>query len=287
MPLDYKVIRGWPFDDIRQSYGWKDCVLYSLSIGMGKDPFDAVELRHVYEPDLQSFPTMAVVLAHPGFWVREPMSGIAWRQVVHVEQRLQLLRPLPSEGAVAGRTHVTALVDKGVGKGALMVSQRQIRDASSNEPLANVVQISLLRGDGGFSTPQTPQDELLPPLQPTPERQPDAACELSTSPESAVLYRLNGDLNALHVDPEVARAAGFERPILHGLCSYGVAARAVVKTCFEGDASRLKQFDVRFSAPVYPGETLRTEVWREPGGIRFRSVVVGREVVALSHGLAA
>ena len=287
MAMQYATIKSWPFGEITHGIDWKDCALYALSIGIGADPLDADDLSYVYEPAQMAFPTMAAVLAFPGFWVRDPACGIDARAVVHVEQRLRLERPLPVQGTIAGRTAVKALIDKGPGKGALMVSERELRDASSGVMYGRVTQVSLLRANGGYSGGDPAQsDEGLPALQPNPERAPDASLAFGTPANAALLYRLNGDVNPLHADPAAARAAGFERPILHGLCSYGVAAHAIVKACYAGDASRLREFDARFTAPVFPGETLRTDIWKEAEGFRFRCVVVERDVVALSHGFA-
>lgn len=286
MALDYSIVKNWPFEDIAHAYGWKDSALYALSLGMGGDLAEIRELSYVYEQEMRSFPTMAVVLAHPGFWVRNPATGIDWKNAIHVEQRLALTRPLPVEGSVTARTRVRALIDKGSDKGALMVSERQLRDTRSGVLYGNVIQVSLLRGDGGFSASGFLQDESLQPLEATPKLPPDIVCALPTAPASALLYRLNGDFNPLHADPKVAHEAGFDRPILHGLCTYGIAARAIVRTCLDGDAARLIEFSARFSSPVYPGETLRTEIWREEERIQFRCVIAERDAVVLSNGLA-
>jgi acyl dehydratase len=138
------------------------------------------------------------------------------------------------------------------------------------------------RADGGFGGPSGP----VKPVHALPERAPDMAADIATRPEAALIYRLSGDPNPLHASPAVAREAGFERPILHGLCSYGVAGRAILETCCEGDPSRLRRLDLRFSSPVYPGETIRTEIWRDGGEVSFRARVVERDVVVLNNGLA-
>ena len=131
MPIDYRTVKDWPFADITHAYDWKDSALYALSLGIAADPLDAADLRYVYEQDMRAFPGMAVVLAHPGFWVRDAAAGIDWKNAVHVEQRLVLQRALPASGSVTARTRVRALIDKGPGKGALMVSERQLRDTHS------------------------------------------------------------------------------------------------------------------------------------------------------------
>jgi acyl dehydratase len=287
MAMKYETIKSWPFEDVTQQVDWKDCALYALSIGVGSDPLDADDLRYVYEPGQKCFPTMATVLAYPGFWVRDPATGVDTTAVVHVEQRLQLERPLPAQGTIAGRTEIKALIDKGSGKGALMIGERTLWNARTGEVFGRVTGVSLLRGNGGYSGGDPRKsDEGLPPLQAVPDRPADLSRSFRTPANSALLYRLNGDVNPLHADPAIAHAAGFKEPILHGLCSYGIAAHAVVKACYGGDASRLRRFDARFTAPVFPGETLRTEIWKDGDDFRFRTVVVERDAVALSNGFA-
>jgi len=282
MTLDYATVKDWRFDEVRQRYDQKDTMLYALGIGLGQDPEDTRQLRYVYEEGLQAFPTMGVVLAYPGFWVRDPRTGIDWVKVVHGEQRLTVHAPLPASGMVISRTRNTHVIDKGADKGAIIINERTLH-GEDGACLATLRQSTFCRGDGGFG-----QGDASPePLPPTPEGEPDLRCELRIAPNAALLYRLNADPNPLHVDPEVARQAGYPRPILHGLCSYGVAAHAIVKSCCDYDASRLTSLNTRFSAPVYPGETLQCDIWRMPDGqIRFRARARERDIMVMSHGTA-
>lgn len=185
---------------------------------------------------------------------------------------------------------ITRLIDKGADKGAILVTERRLESAAG-ALLATLEQVTFLRGDGGYSQ-RTGQasDAPLPALAATPhERAPDGIDQQAIRPEAALLYRLMGDYNPLHADPAVARQAGFERPILHGLASYGLVAWALVRQCAGGDASRLKALDIRFAAPVYPGETLVTEIWRVPGQegrYQLRARVAERDKIVLSHGHA-
>jgi acyl dehydratase len=286
MPIDAAKLKSWPFQPIVQTYSARDTILYALGVGLGHDPLDRAQLRYVYEDGLQALPTMAVVLGYPGFWARDPATGIDWVRVLHGEQSLELLAPLPAAGTVVGTTRVTAIVDKGAGKGALMVSERDIEDAASGQLLAVSRSVSFLRGDGGFTASGQKSDEAPPPRAAAPETPPDRVCELKTRPEAALIYRLSGDYNPVHADPDVARAAGFERPILHGLCSFGVSGHALLKTLCGWDAARLKEIGCRFSSPVYPGETLRIEMWQRGEAVQFRTRAVERNVVVLSHGSA-
>jgi len=286
MTIDYHTLRNWPFEDIEQTYTARDAMFYSLAVGYGADPVDPDDLAFVYEKALRVPPTFAVVLGFPGFWARDPQSGIDWVRLLHGEQGIEIHKPLPSEATVIGRSRITRVVDKGEGKGALLEIQRSITDKATGERYATLTQLTFCRGDGGFSASGGPSDE--PPAAPpaVPERAPDHVCTLPTRPETALLYRLCGDDNALHADPQVARAAGFERPILHGLATWAVAAHAVLKTLCASDPARLARFHARFTAPVYPGETLRTEIWRDGHAVRFRARVAERDVVVLNNGTA-
>ena len=280
MPLDYATVKDWRFDEVRQRYDEKDAMLYALGIGLGQDPEDERQLRYVYERDLLAFPTMSVVLGYPGFWVRDPRTGIDWIKVVHGEQRLAMHAPLPASGVIIGRSRNTHVVDKGADKGALVITERTLHD-EAGACLATLTQTTFCRGDGGFGG----GDDGLP-LPATPQGVPDLRCELRIAPQAALLYRLNADRNPLHADPEVARRAGYPRPILHGLCTYGVAAHAIVRACCGYDASRLASLNA-LSAPVYPGETLQCDIWRLPDGqVRFLARALERGVVVMSNGTA-
>jgi acyl dehydratase len=279
--IDYQKLKAWPFPDLDHVYTERDTILYALGLGSGSDPTDADDLRFVYEDGLRALPTLPVILGYPGFWLKDPKTGVDWRKVLHGEQGLVLHAPVPASGAVIGRTRITEIVDKG-DKGGLLYSERDVIDKKSGALLATVYSTGVLRGDGHFGGPTGP----VPQPHPLPGRDPDACLDLATLPQAALIYRLSGDYNPLHADPSVAAAAGFKRPILHGLCTYGIAARAVLKLCCDNDPSALAEFNARFSSPVYPGETIRTEVWRDGAVISFRARVVERDAVVLTNGLA-
>lgn len=283
MAINYQKLKEWPFPEVEQSYTAKDSILYALGLGLGADPMDKDQLRFVYEDGLQALPTMAVVLGGSGAWSRNPETGINWKLVLHGEQSLVLHKPLPAAATILGHTEIEEIVDKGAQKGALIYSRRDIRNKETGELLASLNSTSFLRGDGGFGGPSGPAK----PVHALPERAPDLHCDIPTLPQAALIYRLSGDYNPLHADPEVAKAAGFAKPILHGLCTYGVAGRALLQSLCGYDPARLKRMDVRFSSPVYPGETIRTEIWREGGGASgFRCRVLDRDVVAINNGFA-
>ncbi len=282
MPLNYKKILDWPFEDVIQSYSEKDSIIYALSLGLGFNPADPGELKFVFEKDLQTFPTMAVVLGHPGPWMTNPETGIDFAKVLHGEQHLQIHKPLPTEGSIIGRTSVSNIVDKGAGKGALIYTERKIYEQTSGDHLNTQRATIVARADGGFGGPES----SVPGPHSLPDREPDIVIDILTSTQAALLYRLNGDYNPLHADPELARKLGFDVPILHGLASYGIAARAVLIGFDIEDASRLKSIGLRFSAPVYPGETIRTDIWKDGDIISFRASVVERDLIVLNNGRA-
>lgn len=282
MAIDYDKLKNWNFGEIEQTYTTKDSILYALGLGLGADPMDERQLRFVYEDDMAALPTMSVVLGYPGFWLKDPETGVDWVKVLHGEQGIIVHKPLPAEGTVVGKTRVTEIIDKGEGRGALILSERDVVDKATGDLLATLTSTTFARGDGGFGGPEGPS----PKPHALPERDADEVCDLPTLPQAALIYRLSGDFNPLHADPKVAVAAGFERPILHGLCTLGVAGHALLKTACGYDPARFKSMALRFSAPVYPGETIRTEVWRDDGVISFRSSVVERDVVVLNNGRA-
>lgn len=221
--------------------------------------------------------------------MKHPDSGIDWVKVVHGEQRIRLHQPLPVSGTVIGRSRIKAIVDKGRGKGAQVLIERDVIDKSSGVLLASVEQLNFCRGDGGFTEDGQPGDPPLAAAPTLPQTQPEFVCDIQSRPESALLYRLNGDPNPLHADPEVARAAGFERPILHGLATYGIAGHAILRSMCGYDPRRLKMLYARFSAPVLPGETIRVEMWAHPedrSAVLFRARSVERDIVVLNNGVA-
>ncbi len=280
--MDYQKIKNWSFPDVVQDYSEKDTILYALGIGFGQQATNPDHLKYVYEKDLQAFPTMAVVLGYPGFWMKNPEAGINWVKLVHGEQRLTIHRPIPAKGRVIGRSRITHVIDKGADKGALVVTERTLSDADGNV-LVTIAQTTFCRGDGGLSQ----SDESPAALEATPDNAPDMTCSLPILEQAALIYRLCADNNPLHADPEVAARAGYPRPILHGLCTYGVAARAIVQTVCGHDANKLVSMNTRFSSPVYPGETLVVEMWKDENkGVRFRAKVAERDIVVLSHGYA-
>jgi acyl dehydratase len=282
MPLNPEKLLALKIPDVEHTYGPKDCMLYALGLGFGQDPLNADELAFVYEKNLKVLPTFAVMQGYTAYWLRRPEIGVTWEKVVHGEQGLKLHAPVAPQGTVIGRTRILDVVDKGEGKGALIYSQREISNKTSGRLLATLTQTTFCRGDGGFGGPKR---ETAPPHA-LPGRAPDGAIDFATRPEMALVYRLSGDTNALHVDPDFAKTAGFPRPVLHGLATFGIAGHALLKAVCGYDPARLTTMAGRFSAPVYPGETIRTEFWREDGVVSFRVRAKERDVIAIDHGRA-
>lgn len=286
MAIDYDKLMAWRFPEAEHRYTRRDTILYALGVGLGADPLDERQLRFVYEERLQALPTLGVVLAYPGNWLRDPATGVDYTQVVHGEQSLRLHAPLPPEGAVIGRGRVTGIVDKGPGKGALIYSERRVEDAATGQALCTLNSTTFARGDGGFGGPATGPSGGAPAPPPLPAGPPDAVCDLPTLPQAALIYRLSGDYNPLHADPATAARAGFPRPILHGLGTFGVAGHALLRTLCGYRPERLVAMQARFSAPVFPGETLRTEIWRLGAQAAFRVRAVERDAIVLTQGRA-
>ncbi len=289
MAIVYEKLMNWPFKEISQTYNMRDTMLYALGIGLGQDPLDTEQLKFVYEDGLKALPTMSVVLGAPGFWVKDPESGVDWKAVLHGEQGLKIHKPLPAQGTVSGKLVIEEIIDKGPGKGALIYSRRDLFERPGGDLLASITSTSFCRGDGGFGGPTTSQQTRS--LGEIPSTPPDLVEDYKTSAQAALIYRLSGDYNPLHADPAVAASVGFKQPILHGLCSYGVAGFALLKHLCRYDNNRLRRMDLRFSSPVYPGETIRTEIWRQAKNsdrlsrAAFRSRVLERDIIVLNNGL--
>ena len=278
--MDYATVKQREFPDVVQTFDERDTILYALGVGYGYDPTDERQLRFVLERNLVAAPTMASVLGFPGLWMSEPDSTIDYTNVVHGQQAVKLHAPMPTAGTVVGRTRVTDIVDKGAERGAIVYSERMIAD-QAGRTLATVSQANFCRGDGGLST-SDPEPEAPPSV---PDGAPDAVCELPTVAQAALIYRLSGDRNPLHAEPATAARSGFPRPILHGLATYGVVGHAILRTWCDYDPSRLRGIACRFTAPVFPGETIRTEMWLREARVHFRSRVVERNAIVLDRGV--
>jgi acyl dehydratase len=264
-------------------YTDRDSLLYAVAIGMGRDPLDPKELEYVCETfGNRVVPTAATVLSRtsrPAATRASLTSKMNFALMLHGEQRLTIHQPLPpaAETLVSGRT--TGVYDKGEGKGTLVTSETDVTLADGS-PLYTLGSTMFFRGDGGFGG----QSNGAPVPHPLPDRVPDAVCEMPGRADQAMVYALCGDRNPLHRDPDFAKKAGFDVPILHGLCSYGIACHAVLKTMLDYDQTRVTGFDVRFSAPVFPGEIQVVEMWQDGNVISFRVRIKERDVVSINNG---
>jgi acyl dehydratase len=281
MALNYEAALALEPREVTQDYTERDAILYALGVGLGADPLDQTELAYLFEQgDLLVLPTMPVVLALKS--LRDLNLGIDYAKLVHGEQRLKIHRPLPTKGVVTGRSRIVDVIDRGADKGALVLIDREIIDQANGALLATVGMTAFCRGDGGFGGPARP----TPPVHPIPDRPADFVVDLPTSKRAGLIYRLSGDYNPLHIDPAAARAGGFERPILHGLATFGLVGWAVIRGLLGGKPEGLRELNGRFSAPVIPGDTLRVELWRNGDIVSARAAALERDKVVFNNGHA-
>ncbi|WP_225830804.1 MaoC/PaaZ C-terminal domain-containing protein [Streptomyces sp. NK08204] len=277
MPIDAaKAVAAEPRTG-RISWTVKDVQLYHLGVGAGANPdkdspaTDPDELRYTLESRLHVLPSFATVAGagSPGVISSLSMPGVDvdLAGVLHGGQTLEIHRPLPAEGTATVTDRITAVYDKG--NAAVLVMRTEVTDAAG--PLWTSDAHIFVRGEGGWGGDRGPSTRPEPPIG-----EPDRIAERPVRPDQALLYRLCGDHNPLHADPEFAERAGFERPILHGLCTYGITLKAVVDTLLGGDVTRIRSYRTRFAAVVYPGETLRVRMWRQEGAVRVAVSAVER-----------
>ena len=280
MAITYDSMMNYAVPEIAQVLSDTDCILYALGVGFGAEPEHPGHLRHVYEDGLEVLPMMANVIAYPGFWLKDPATGVDWKRVLHGEQVFTIHRPVPLGVKLRGRTRITGIDDKGAAFGAFMFARRDVVEEATGEAVCTLEQTTLLRGDGGCGG----NDARPRPVHRLPRREPDLHHDLAVAPQAALVYRLSGDRNPLHVDPAVAKAAGFARPILHGMCTMGYAGHSVMAAVCGYDGGRIRTMQVRFTAPAYPGETLRTEMWVDDAVVSFRTRALERDTLVLGSG---
>lgn len=262
------------------SWTERDVMLYALALGMPSDPLDERELAYVYEQNLAVLPSFlsTVVLG------RTPvaLAGVDYTKVLHGEQAVTVHKPVPTQGEAIVRARMLEAWDKGPGKGAVFADMADLFLPGDDTPFATISNAAFGRAEGGFGGRTGGQ----PAPHPVPQRAPDRSLVIATLRQQALLYRQTGDLNPLHVDPATARAAGFREPILHGLCTFGICQRAVLATWCGFAPNSLKHFGVRFAGIVYPGESLRVDMWQDGDVISFEAHVVERQQKAISNGMA-
>ena len=283
MPLRPDELLAFRIPTAVHTYAARDTVLYALSIGIGTEPCDPAHLRFLIEPGLAAFPSMATILGNPGTWMRAPETGIDWRQIVFGRLGIRLQGALPVAGHVIGKTRIVRIMDKGPSVGAIIETEREVR-SEDGTLLCTVLESHVCRGDGGCGAPRGASRAQ----EPLPERPPDDVIAIATLPQSALIYRLNGEDHPIHVDPAAARAAGYPRPILHGTYTFAIAARAALHVLADDDPSRLGEMHGRFRAPCFPGEILETRLWRlDAGRFRFEVHAAGRPVLDEGTGRLA
>jgi len=281
--LDPARIAGYAIQPYAGRYTVKDAVLYSLGLGLGHDPVDRDVLPFVYEEwGPKVLPSFASVIGDANDFLHDPAFGVTGFPNVHGDQTITIHAPIPAAGRIASQTHIEGLYDRGAGSHGILVLIEDLKDADSGTLLATLRQTDVLIGAGGFGGPPPPAAER-PAM---PDRAPDAVRVQPVPGQAALLYRLSGDHYRLHVEPGYARDAGFDGPILHGLATYGVACHAIVAACCDHDPSRIARFHGRFTAPVYPGETLETQMWREGKTVFYRTRVIERDIIAIDNGRA-
>ena len=281
MPIKYDELMALKNLGQKHSYGDREVMLYAYGIGMGADPMDEKELLFVNEAaatprSLKVVPTFASVAA----WGAGPGEmNLNRLMVVDGERDITFHKPLAAAAHITADSSVLAVYDKGKDKGAIIRHQTILKDADG-EKLATLVASRFARGDGGFGGSSEGQPE---PHQ-VPSRAPDRIVDISTRPDQALIYRLCGDRNPLHSDPEFAKKAGFPRPILHGMCTYGISCRGVLQTYADYDPTAFRQHVARFSSPVYPGETVTIAMWKDGDVISFEAKVKTRDVAVIRNG---
>jgi len=281
MPFKYEEAIG--LKKFGQKYSWTDreVMLYAYGIGMGADPMDEKELQYVnegyYTPKpLKVVPTFASVAA----WGAAPGHIDVNRvMVVDGERDITFHKPMPTEANITADVSVVDIFDKGKDKGVVIIRQTVLRD-EKGDPLATLLASQFARGDGGCGGPGGAQPEP----HPIPKRSPDKTIQITTRPDQALIYRLCGDRNPLHSDPEFAAKGGFKRPILHGMCTYGITCRAVLQTYADYDQTAFKRHAARCSAPVIPGDTVTVDLWKDGNVVSFEAHVKERNVTVIKNG---
>ena len=284
MALDYEKLMAWQEPEIIQRYSIQDTILYGLSLGYGSNPIDQNELCFVYEKKLEAIPSMVTILASPWGWLYRAKVGVNPTLAVHGFQGIHIHKPLPVATEVGSVLKVTGIEDKGANRGAIVWFERNLYETISGDLLATIEASMFCRGDGGFRGSK--DEDGYRQLVQRPTRPPDFTRYYATLPQSALIFRLHGDLNPIHADPLVALKAGFSRPILHGLCTYGMATKAILETCCDSNPRRLKSIDTFFSAPVFPGDVIEFRIWSNHHSVYFEAVVSLRDAIVLKGGSA-
>lgn len=280
--MNLEALKNHTFEPVQHRLTWRDTIIYALGLGYGSDPNDRAQLQFVYEKGLKAVPSMACIMGYPGFWMQRPELGIDWVRLLHGEHYFEVHQALPVEGLLRAEHRITGVDDKGEARGAVVNFEKALYDENGTL-IARVEQSNFLRGDGGCGS----YGNVAKARPPLPDGPPDLTCEIATSRPMALLYRLSGDYNPVHADPDVAREAGFHEPWLAGMCTMGLATRATISAFCKDEPGRIRSMFVRFSNVCFPGETMHFEFYRTGEGARFRAVCKERDVVILDRGEVA
>lgn len=273
MPIDPAVAVGADLGTTKFEWTSTDVLLYHLALGAGADPMSELELHYVLEDRLRVLPTFGVVA--PNFRMFEPPAvtfpgiDIDLSKVLHGTQSITVHAPLPATGQGVAHSRIADVWDKG--KAAVIIQEATVT-TPSGDPLWTTRSGIFARGEGGFGGERGPSER-----QPAPEGDPVLEVEVPTLPQQALLYRLCGDRNPLHADPKFAAMAGFDRPILHGLCTYGVVCKALVDNLLAGEVTKVASFSTRFAGVLFPGESLRVHAWQTKTGYQATATAVNRD----------
>ena len=256
MAITYDSMMSYAIPEVTRTLSDTDCILYALGVGFGTEPEHPGHLRYVYEDGLEVLPMMANVVAYPGFWLKDPATGVDWKRVVHGEQALTIHRPIPHGVKLTGKSRIVGIDDKGASFGVFMFTHPRCRRGGDRRS-------GLYPGTDHAAARRRRLRRKRPPAETRPSA--PQACARSPPrsrgpPGGGTRLPPERDRNTLHVDSAVAKAAGFERPILHGMCTMGYAGHAVMAAVCGYDGARVRSMQVRFTAPAWPGETLRTEM---------------------------
>jgi acyl dehydratase len=279
MPLEYPAILEIGEKGQRFSYTDRDTMLYALAVGLGGNPTDEQELDFVYEKNLKVVPTLVTVVCW-GAGVPTEQLGLDYKLVLHGEEHTIFHKPVPPAATLIADSSIREVYDKGEGKGAIVLRETVLREEGDDRPIATLRRTLFARGDGGLGGSK----ESTQPPHMHPNREPDVVLKYPTARNQAAIYRLCGDRNPLHIEPERAKAAGFDRPILHGLCTYGFTCRAVLEAFCGFDPALLASHQARFSSPVFPGETLRISLWRDGDVVSFEAEATERSAKVIRNG---
>ncbi|MCC8939218.1 MaoC family dehydratase N-terminal domain-containing protein [Bradyrhizobium sp. Arg68] len=281
MPIDYPAVLNLKTEAAPYSWSDREVMLYALGIGMGADPLNERELQFVNEAfatpkPLKVIPTFASVCV----WGARPgVTGLNRLMLVDGERDITFHKPMPVVASVTADARVRGVYDKGKEKGAIIQNEIVVRDTDGDK-IVTILSSTFARGDGGFGGPS---EGMAEPHQ-VPRRAPDRSVDIPIRPDQALIYRLSGDRNPLHSDPEFAHRAGFPRPILHGMCTYGLTCRAVLQTYADYDPCAFRRHRVRFSAPVFPGEIITVNLWQDGNSISFDAHIRERRVTVAKNG---